>query len=332
MALPLRRHLRSLGRGLLPLAVAGCGGGGSARPASGGPIRDGGVALMYSFRGDGAACTPESPLTVAAKLTLEATWPAAIAVVKGMGPVNIWLLSTYDVDSNNGITGSTRMCGHQTPPIPLNVGGGPAVGSLPAPQIETVIPLSTWDAKDMSITPVTGIMGGWNINSSIDVGPWTTIEGLTAQSPYADPDMPWPDQGAQIDPTDIMDSDDDGHPGITGLPLADGGFTLPRVDVASDAVQADQLYLVLRTGVSLSGTLTSCSEQTGIATVALLDSHVIGCRRVDTMMDCMPADWRFVDLNTPILRVMSGTFDAKVLSTSGGPATCDDVLAQTYAN
>ena len=284
--------------------------------------------------GTGMACTPSTSLTVAAKLTLQSTWPSALAVAQGMGPVNIWLLSTYNVDSSNKITGTTKTCGNQTPPITLNDTGDMAVGAAPGSmaQVQIVIPKMTWEDPHMPVTNITGTLGGWNVGSSINIDPSTTCDGLASSSMYCNPTVTWPQQGMQIPTTDIIDSDNDMHPGITGVPKGDGGFYLPHVGVTPDTAQADQLYLVLRTEVQLSGTMMSCSEQTGNATVNLLNNHVIGCRRVDTGGDCMAADWQFIDSNTTIYMVMSGTFDAKVLSTDGGAATCDDVLAQTYSN
>jgi hypothetical protein len=88
--------------------------------------------------------------------------------------------------------------------------------------------------------------------------------------------------------------------------------------------------MTLRSVVSLSGSLTSCTEVQGTATVSHLDNHVIGCHiygqpQTDAGANHCTADQAtFVDGNSPALVASSATFDSVLL---GDAPTCPDVRA-----
>jgi hypothetical protein len=87
--------------------------------------------------------------------------------------------------------------------------------------------------------------------------------------------------------------------------------------------RADKLYLASRTGVALNGKLTSCTEQSGVATISFFDSHVLGCH-VSGGTECTAAQVDFVDTNQTKYTMMSGTFTSKILPDT---ATCADARA-----
>ncbi len=293
-----------------------------------GPVIDGGK----------GSCPVLTHVTTATKLSLDATWPASLAVSPGSDKVYIWLLSNYDIDSSNKVTGTTITCKNQTPPITLNATGKIAVGapSSGTAQVQIVIPTSTWDkvnANGKGTSSVTGQIGGWNVGSSLYIAPSTSHAGLSPTSTFADPATTWPApnaNGTAIPLTDVADDDGDGHPGITAIPSSDSGFYVPKTDLTG-GLPTDRLYLVTRTELSLYGTSTSCTEASGTATVGQFNNHVVGCDIPGATdggagTDCVAAQYGFIDSNTTVYEVTSGTFQTKELSTDGG-GTCADVLA-----
>jgi hypothetical protein len=119
-----------------------------------------------------------------------------------------------------------------------------------------------------------------------------------------------------------VDVDQDGNPGISATPKTGPGFvqtpvSLPLLGVGA---RADKLYLASRTGVALSGTLTSCTEQAGDAAVIFFDSHVVGCH-VSGGAACTADQINFVDSNRTAYTKMTGPFTSRILPDG---ATCAD--------
>jgi hypothetical protein len=134
-----------------------------------------------------------------------------------------------------------------------------------------------------------------------------------------------------VSPGDLADDDGDGHPGITGVPRSDSGFYVPYT-APSGGSPTDQLYLAVRTEVSLYGTSTSCTESSGAATVNLLNNHVVGCDIAGSAgadaggNPCNQQQYGFIDSNTTVYQIAGGTYQTKQLATDGG-GSCADVLA-----
>jgi hypothetical protein len=255
-----------------------------------------------------------------------------LAVDPGMGKVYIVILSTYDIDAQNHITGKTQTCQSTTPAISLNAIGQGAVGAPGPAQVAILLPSSTWNAPTMPKFNVTGTLGGWHVGASFAIDPVTTLAGLSPTSPFAKADAVWPMSGTQLMPSDIVDDDGDGHPGITSIPrsssttgMADAMYYVPKT-ATTGGRPTDKLYLVLRTELSLSGTNTSCTEGSGDANVTQLNNHVVGCEvSMPPMTNCDPAEYQYIDSNTTVYSVMSGTYATKQLT--GATPTCDDAVA-----
>jgi hypothetical protein len=264
-----------------------------------------------------------------------------------MGKVFIVILSTYDIDSQNHITGKTQTCQSTTPAISLNAIGQGAVGAPGPAQVAIQLPSTTWNAPSMPKFNVTGTLGGWHVGASFAIDPVTTLAGLSPTSAFAKADAVWPMSGTQLmtmcpdmcptggTPTaacDIIDDDCDHHPGITSIPrsatttgMADSMYYVPKT-ATTNGRPTDKLYLVLRTELSLSGTNTSCTEGSGTANVTQLNNHVVGCDvSMPPMTDCTPDEYNYIDSNTTVYAVMSGTYATKQLT--GATPTCDDAVA-----
>jgi hypothetical protein len=328
-------------------AAAACSSGGGSNvvgnnnDASTGPSDSGapdGTGPGPVVDGSGAPCTPQSHVTMAVKMSLDATWPAQLAVSSGSDKLYIWLLSSYDIDSSNNITGTSITCKNQTPPVTLNSIGKGAVGapSSGTAQVQIVIPPTTWDAinaKGNGVAHVSGQIGGWNIGSSLYIAPSTTTDGLSSTSSFANPATAWPQpdpNGNALATSDLADDDGDGKPGITAVPRSDSGFYVPFT-AAQGGVPTDKLYIATRTEVALYGTSDTCATGHGTATVPELNNHVVGCEGIDPdggKHDCAPAEYGFIDFSTTVYTITGGTFQTQQLTAGadGGAPTCADVL------
>jgi hypothetical protein len=317
------------------------------------PLPDGGCPAA-SLVGTGMACPPQTQVTLATKVTLNVTWPGTLSTQSpdaGTTPqLSLWLLSNYDVNGTT-ITGATYTCGDQTPPYLLTAVGDMAQGEPTGVTGEVQITFlpKVWDAIMLYMnngngTAATGTIGGWNIGSSFQINPITSVLGLAPTSTYAQASTTWPTNETSIPSTDYSDDDHDGFPGITATPVGTSATSTPYalpVTSLSQGPPAQALFVVTRTEISLCGESTSCTEGEGTATVALLNSHVIGCELLGYDQDAGPdadtnqlcddgtpngAQTQFLDTDMTQYTVLSGTYrTVQISSEAGVTPTCDDV-------
>jgi hypothetical protein len=358
-----RRAASAVGRLLPPVVfLVGCSSSSdpppTRRPGDAG-ISDGANA-QPNVEGDGAPCTHNAHEVVGAKVVLDVVWPSTTANAGGTGQIVIWLMANYDIHDDLTVTGITYTCGNQTPPIPLSRIGSLSEG-LPSGQqgtIQIAFDPSVWAAvmdgtgPGKINAPIEGTaeLGGWNLGSSLAIHPTNSVFGLPPSSPYYAPTAQWPASASAFAASDLVDGDNDGKPGITATPVSGNGLILPATGVeltAPFAPQADELYVVLRTQLSLYGIGTSCTEIQGTAAVQLLNNHVIGCHLANDGGECSSAQADFIDQNTTVYfgpgvvvprsvqaasyepQGITGTFTGKILSTDpdGGGIDCDAVRA-----
>jgi hypothetical protein len=321
--------------------AAGSSSSSSGGGSSGGGPGDGGEPLIDGSMGP---CTAQTHMTVATKISVNVAWPSTLAVAGDMGPLSISLLSNYDVDSAGHITGTTKTCQNQTPPITLAMSADQVLGIPAGSKVQIVIGPSTWGAPKMPTTNITGQIGGWNIGSSIKIDPAVALDGLLPSSMYADPKTAWPDDMTMTEPIPLTDTRaDDGNlwgSGITAIPKSDNGFYTPQTALSMTAPHVDAIYVILRTELTLYGKSTSCTESSGAATITLLNNHVVGCHHADAAADagfCDMSEYGYIDSNTTAYcagklngskcaEPVPGTYQAKQLNVDGG-GTCDDVAA-----
>jgi hypothetical protein len=327
-------------------STAASGDGSTATSGDGSTSGDGGSG--GNFNGTGAPCPMLTEQWVGALLTLDVSWLPVIAAAQGTGKIYIWSLYHY-MFNGTAITGTSRTCGDQLPPLALNATGKMAIN---APASATTVEVlnqtptkKTWD-NDTRTAATSGTLGGWNVGSSLAMNVTTSVSGLAPTSTYANPTTAWPAASLTFAASDLSDDDKDGNPGITAYPLADNsaGYYLPATSLGGTSgngsmptLLADKLYIVSRTQVSLYGTSSSCTETTGTVTAPEYVVHVVGCHDQGTAAtaSCMPNEWQFIDENATIYAgaggpkaTITGTFDAKQLaSADGGEPSCDDVVA-----
>ncbi len=280
------------------------------------------------FAGDGGDCGWSPQVILGTKVALQVFWPGTAVIAKTGGTVSLWLLFRYAVDGSGAIAGTVQTCGMQTPAIPLSATGLIAEGLSGTGQLQTTIPAGSWDGTPT--TPITGAQGGLSIGSTFAIDPVVTLYGLKPTSTLASAAQTWPPGVSGLLATDLTYADGgayqtgEGEPGIFALPLGAPPDALPITSLDPSSPKADEIWLVLRTGLSLYGTVQSCTEQSGTVEMDKLDSHVVACHLVDAGT-CEADQYQFLDANQVTYSPLSGsaTFDAKPMAASAG---CADVL------
>jgi hypothetical protein len=331
--------------GGLAIALGACSSNNNAPPPA--PDSGGGSGASSGSvmsMGDGGACPVLTHVVAATKIIVDAAWGATLGVSAGMSTYPIWTLSTYDIGADNKITGTVITCLSQNPPLPLTMIGQMAVGATGPASVSVQFLAPMWNAiaanTQYKRAVLTGALGGWNIGASFNTDPAILLAGLKPTSQFAKPDVVWPTSVNSLDlMNDVVDDDNDMHPGVTGVPRTDMGFSAPHT-ASSGGVAVDKMYFALRTGMILTGTIgPTCDVGSGTVTATHLDNRVVGCEVAGPpTADCNSDQFGYLDSNSiavqgnPPAAAMqppvsaSGTYQMKQLTTDGGTATCDDVM------
>ena len=280
--------------------------GANAGTATGGTAASGG-----SSGGDTAAvCPPLMAFTLAIHVVVDVSWPDTLGANGGSGKMHAWNLARMSVDGT-ALNGMTQPCGSDLPELTLTplAGGG---------KFDIEVPDAVWDSP--SALPVVGVgtIDGFDVGSSLSTDVTSLLVGLT----MPDPSGPWPATHAEITAVDV---DGDENPGFTGLPKTGAGYVQPPVTatIGGTGAKADKLYMVSRTAMGMSGTFSSCTEQSGMVTVTFFDNHIVGCH-VAGGDECTSEQVDFLDTSRNRLTATSGTFTSKLVPDT---ATCADARA-----
>jgi hypothetical protein len=328
-------------------ACAGCSsssstpppGGSSSGGSSSGGSGDGGTPLVVGDKT--MACMTTFPVATSVLVSLTVKWGGQDAITSGTGTYYLSLLSVYSVDSNNNVTGTTTPCGTQAPDVTLSDLGAMATGVPSGSEVRPVYPAPSF-AGAVS-TNIKGVVGGQNVGSSFEIDPTVSLTGIAGSSPLG---ALTADGGTTMWPplTGIPQSDwtyidggayvpGQGVPGLSGIFYSGATpFILPRTALSTTAPQVDHAQFISRIELGLYGLAKSCTETSGMAMVATLDNHIVGCTRVvgsgtppSDGGACADMEYSFIDSNTTVYKPQGGTFDAKQL-TGGASATCADAL------
>jgi hypothetical protein len=252
---------------------------------------------------------------------LEVTWPGTTASNAGSGKVHIWN-RTQLTASGTELSGSTWACGSVLPEFSLS-GGAEIVTGKFGGKVLPEFPASVWDAAQMPTFVSHGTISGWDPGSTINFDPTVGLVGVTATNPGA----AWPDKydGLSGDGFAVPDQDGDGAPAITAIPKNDGAYTRPPTGLGlfGSAPTVDKLYIASRTVIALTGSFSTCTEQSGTANVTAFDSHVVGCH-VNGGDNCQPGQIDFVDQGRTKYTVTGATFASKKVADD---AKCADIRA-----
>jgi hypothetical protein len=303
---------------------SGSSSGTSSSGGSGGSSGSSGSSGSGSSSGSGG-CTQVTNMTIGTNISMAVTWPGTTSAQAGSGTVHIWLLSDFTA-SGNSFSGTTRTCGTTLPGVTLTGLGSIAAGGS---KVQILLGDSVWSASAMPTYMSTGTQTGYNPGDTITVNPTVALIGLalpqgTDPSSYAWPSSTWSFPSG----TTFPDHDGDGNPGITATPQMGNGYVDPptAVGLGGSAPSADQIYVATRSDIALSGKWSSCTDQSGTATINHFDNHVVGCHiknggACTTGAANTQAD--FIDQNRTVYAPGSATFVAKTLASG---AKCSDVL------
>ena len=201
------------------------------------------------------------------------------------------------------------------PDFALNFAGQTVTGGK---KVLVEIPHDVWEAPSIPRLHSQGKIGGWNPGSPFSIDNTVALMGLTMPDPAA----AWPKSYTAIM---TVDADGDGHPGFTAVPRKGGDYVQPPTGLGflGSAPTADKLYLSSRTVVSLKGTLGSCTDVAGPATITFFDSHVVGCH-TNRGAECTAGQVDFVDQARTMYQITGATFVAKKIPDT---ASCADARA-----
>ncbi|MEO7093900.1 MAG: hypothetical protein ABI175_11660 [Polyangiales bacterium] len=257
--------------------------------------------------GDGGGCPHVTDGTFGVHVIMKVSWPGTIGTDPGSGNVNVWTRSKFTVDGANAITATNSACGSLIPDIQTT----PIAGGA---KVQAEFPAALWNAPSMPTFAATGTQNGFDVGSTITIVASPVLLGLT----MTDPKAAWPAATAITG----ADSDGDGKLGITAVPKVATGYDQPPTSLLRTN-KADKLYIASRITVTTNGTRTACDAQSGPATVANFDNHIIGCH-VAGGGECSAGDAKFIDDNRTVYKVDSATFESKLMP---GSPTCDEVRA-----
>jgi hypothetical protein len=297
----------------------------SSSSSSGGGGTD--AQFMVETSADGG-CPAETSVTEATKITFTVGWPSSTAGNAGTGPISIWLLTHFMTVTNAGtgqmLSGTSQSCGTTLPDLQLNSTGMAATGGGTKLNIQLLN--TTWD-KVTRTFPTTATQTGWNTGDTQTTNPALGLLGLPSSGSYNSDTAAWPPvcatgMCASSPPVSctggtcsgmyagsfagsaVTDDDGDGNPGITAYPSTASGYALPPTS-ALFAQVADEVYIVSRNEIAITGKDMNCATGTGTGTanITLFDNHVVGCHVTSlhgTAGPCTSDQAGFLDSNRTI--------------------------------
>jgi hypothetical protein len=193
-------------------------------------------------------------------------------------------------------------------------------------KVQITFPSTVWSAPSMPKFDIQGMASGWDPGATLTFNPVLALIGLR----LPDPNVSWPSSSWTFPSSaQFPDDDGDGNPGVTPVPLNGNGYVLPPTGLGAlgSAPAADKIYIASRNELSLSGSRTSCTDASGMATVTYFDNHVVGCH-IANGSDCTTGSANtqadFIDQSRTIYAVAGATFVTRQLAAT---ATCADVLS-----
>jgi hypothetical protein len=276
--------------------VSDCGMCGHACPANGGtPQCSSGV------------CTTVCDVSglFALKLSVPTTWPSTSVLSSGSGTFALWALVQL---SQNGtsLTGNVTPCGQTVPDFKAAAFIGETYG--------VTYPTTIFDRTPMlPSATATATLGSTAPGATFTMARSAWFAGVSLSDPANDA---WPSGSAIV----TVDSDADGKKGVTGVYKSGSPYSSPPTNSLGSS-RATRDYLASRVAFSLSGTLTSCTQASGNATVPDIDYHTVGCR-LTSGSDCASSDTSYLDSNGPNYATSTGTFSLLKLASG---AVCSDV-------
>ena len=263
--------------------VTNCGSCGMACPANGGtPVCNSGVC--------GTVCDLNGKFAL--KLTTPTTWSSTPYLKSGNGTFTHWALLTLS-QSGTSLSASIAICGHVIPDF----------ASAVVPETYGVTYANAaYDGTLMPGTSGTATLGGLGPGSSFMFARSALLVGAQLADPV---NGTWPSRASLANLT--ADGDKDMKYGVTGSYKSGGGYTYVPANSLATA-RAMRGYIATRVRFQLNGTLTSCSQSSGGATVQNIDTHTLGCRISGDSRDCSDSEADFLDTRAPSFQPQAASY------------------------
>lgn len=258
-----------------------CGACGRSCPANGGtPTCSAGVC--------GVACSLSG--NYALKLSVPTTWPGSVALSAGSGDFAFWGLLQLS-QAGSEVSGTFTPCGELVP----DFRAAPLINE----RYGLLFPSAIFDRTPLLPgVPASGRLGSAAPGASLSVRS-AFLLGASLPDPFGT----WPAAGA----TPAHDGDGDGKAALTVAYKTGIEYTLPPVNNVG-TFRAETAYLATRVVFSLEGTLSSCTQSTGVVTAQDVDAHTLGCRVFASGRDCLSFEATHLDVNTPDFRPSAGSY------------------------
>jgi hypothetical protein len=310
----LNTALRYLGVGLVALMTA-CGDDALA-PAGlpladqQGPLRSGITAGSCDLAG-----------TWAMKFEIPVSWRFNLGITSGSGTIEQWALTERRMLNDHTIEETVRFCGSQIPTyqaLPIYGGERYGVAFPDALFDEGFLPTLTGHTFVSESQP-----GAVFASDPLAIS-------LGAELPHPKED-PWPRRTSDLTPY-LVDSDQDGQPGVTVWARDDDGLVLPPVST-SKAHRAVKFHLALRNMVGAQGKIIDCDRFEGQAIVpklgnkVALTSTIIGCE-LDNGAACSRAQATLANTFQP--QYVVGENSRSTMVRVDANTTCAQVRARAY--
>jgi hypothetical protein len=250
----------------------------------------------------------------ALKVTATVSWAGTLVISAGTNQtVTFWAL-IQGTENGTTLSGTIVPCGIALPDFMSSIGGL---------TYGVTFPNSIFDGGHLTPVNASLTVSSTAPGATVTTAAEANLIGINLANPAT---AAWPNlMTAQ---TDQVDADADGNPGVTGIPKSGTPYSSIPVQIVPTAIYASQLYFALRSVISLNGTLNTCTNASGNATVSHLDNHIIGCRTMAADGGigslCTSTETTFADNNSPVLTTNSAKFTASMLTNA---ATCPNVRA-----
>jgi len=266
-------------------STTNCGTCGNVCPAvtGGTPICNAGIC--------GAACNLTG--TWALKITSATTWPNDTYISGGTGNHVFWLRMTA-TQSGNTVTESLIECGRKVPDFSATMVSETYGFSLMTSLFDHAPPY-------LPASSATLTLGNTSPGASVSQPLTAFLMGTTLSNPTT---ATWPNAASGLTQVDM---DADGDPGVRVTYLGGGGYSHPRVSASLFATRAVYPYVASRLVFSLQGTLSSCTQASGPATVTHIDTRIFGCE-LESGSNCNGSQAGFLDTNCVNYAVGSSTY------------------------
>ena len=299
---------------LILVALWGCGDGPAQMEAAAldtsGPAHEDALSAACDFSG-----------TWAVKFEIPVAWRFNPGISSGSGTIEQWALVNRRVLDDQTLEEVVRPCGSAIPTYrALSIYGGEQYG--------VGFPDALFDSGVLPTLTGTTWIGGQSPGHYYDTRPLPLTLGVDLPEAST---AAWPKRVSELAPY-IVDSDEDGQPGVTAVAREDGSLVLPPVNTTKSR-RATKFHIALRNVIGARGQIVSCDRFEGSAVVAqvggkpAISSTILGCELTDSSA-CSRAQATLANTFQPAYQV--GEDSRSVMVRVHDEATCAQVRALTF--